>query len=191
MAPTSTASLLRRLCRRHVVAMGGSLALAMALAHSGAAKPQADPLLVTSACDEERSRATAKTLFEFAERQFDPYRTAQPLEVKVIQETQYLDRSPSFVHEAKFATFAASYHLLPDGTRALRSLTTSSASFKLPAGVKIGQSKVQVLHALGPPTAMSSSSVLYEIGGEAISEVFLNFERGRLVQVRWEYGAAD
>ena len=186
-----TASLLRRLCQRHIMVMGGSMALTMALPHSGAAEPQANPLLVTSACDEERSRATAKKLFEFAERQFDPYRKAKPLEVKVIEEMWDDDRPPSFVHEAKFATFSATYHLMPGGERALQSLTTSSASFKLPAGVEMGQSKVQVLHALGPPTAISSNSVLYEIGGEVISDVLLNFERGHLVQVDWEYGAAD
>ena len=184
-------SVLRKLCQRHIVEMGISLALTMAFSQASVAGQQDDALLVTTACDEERSQATATKLFEFVERQFDPYRNAKPLEVTVLEEAWDDDRPPTFVHQAKFATFEATYYLTPGGKRALQSLTTSSASFKLPAGVKMGQSKIQVLHALGPPTAIGTNSVLYQIGGEAIHDVFFNFARGHLVQVSWAYGAAD
>lgn len=165
--------------------MSALLALTLAASQSRAAGQQDDALLVTSVCDEEVSRATATKLFAFVERQFDPYRNAQPLEVKVLDEAWDDDRPPSFVHQAKFATFEATYYLAPGGKRALQSLTTSSASFKLPAGVKLGQSKMQVVHALGPPSAISMNSVLYEIGGEAIHEVLFNFKSGHLAQVSW------
>jgi len=179
------------LCRRPIVMMGALVALTMAASQASAAEQQDDALRVTSACDEALSRATATKLFEFVERQFDPYRNAKPVEVKVLEEAWDDDRPPSFVHQAKFATFEATYYLAPGGKRALQSLTTSSASFKLPAGVKLGQSEVQVLRALGPPTAISRNSVLYEVGGEAIHEVFFNFKSGHLTQVSWAYGAAD
>lgn len=184
-------SVFRRLCQRPIMVTGALLALMMAVPQASAAEQQDDALIVTSACDEERSRATATKLFEFVERQFDPYRNAKPLEVKVLEEAWEDARPPSFVHQAKFATFEATYYLLPGGKRALLSLTTNSAAFQLPAGVKLGQSKNQVLHALGPPTAISTNSLLYQIGGEAIHDVFFNFERGHLVQIGWAYGAAD
>jgi len=187
----SATSLLRRLCQRHTVVIGAALALAMAFAQASAAEQQDDALHESSACDEERSREIATRLFEFIERQFDPYRNANPLEVKILEEAWDDGRPPSFIHQAKFATFEVTYYLMPSGKRSLQSLTTRSASFKLPAGIKMGQSKVQVLHALGPPTAISKNGVLYEIGGEAIDDVFLTFEHEHLVQVNWAYGAAD
>jgi hypothetical protein len=171
--------------------MGAALALTMAFAQASAAEQQDDAFHVTAACDEERSRETARKLFEFMQRQFDPYRNTKPLEVKVLEETWADGRPPSFIHQAKFATFEAAYYLVPGGKRALQSLTTRSASFKLPAGIAMGQSETQVLHALGPPTAISTNAVLYEIGGEAIHDVLFTFEHGHLVQVSWAYGAAD
>jgi hypothetical protein len=83
--------LLRKLCQRHIVALCAGLATTMAVA----TEPQDDPLIATSACDDELSRNTARKLFAFVERQFDAYRNAKPLEVKVIEESW--EDSPSLL----------------------------------------------------------------------------------------------
>lgn len=181
----------RRLFLRRLVVASAALTLAMVSVCANAAEQKDDALRVTFACDIERSRVTATKLFEFVEREFDAYRDANPLEVEVLEEAWDDGRSPSFIHQAKFATFEAAYHLEPSSKRSLEWLTTRSAVFKLPLGIKMGQSKSQVLRALGPPTAVSTNSVLYQIGGEAIHDVIFTFKRGRLVEVSWAYGAAD
>lgn len=181
----------RRLFQRRMVVASAALALAMTSVCANAAEQKDDALRVTSACDIDRSRVTATKLFEFVERQFDEYRDVDPLEVEVLEEAWDDGRSPSFIHHAKFAIFEAAYRLKPSSKRALERLTTRSVAFKLPSGIKMGQSKSQVLHALGPPTAISTNSVLYEIGGEAIRDVIFIFKRGSLVEVSWAYGAGD
>lgn len=168
-----------------------ALALTMVLACENAVAQQDDAFRVTSECDEALSRVTATKLFEFMERKFDPYRNAQPREVRVIEEKWGDNRPISFIHQAKFATFDADYYLVAGGQRLLRSLTTRSTSFNLPAGIRMGQSKSQVMHVLGPPTYISRNAVLYQIGGEAIHDVIFIFARDNLVQVDWAYGAAD
>lgn len=172
------------------VVIVASLAATIAFVWANAVGQQDDAFLMTAAGHEERSRETAKRLFEFVERQFDSYKDAKPIEVTVLEEVWEDGRPPSFIHQAKFALFEAAYYLVAGGSRTLASLTTRSAAFKLPAGIKMGQTKNQVLHALGPPTAISKNALLYQLGGEATHEVFFTFDQDHLVKVSWTYGAA-
>ncbi|WAC74380.1 hypothetical protein OU995_06585 [Roseateles sp. SL47] len=173
------------------VVVGVWLMAAMAFAQAATSKQQDDALFVTSPREEARSRETAARLFKFAAQQFSRYADVMPLKVTVQEESWDDGRPPSFIHQGKFATFEAGYYLVAGEERVLQWLVTRSASFKLPSGIRMGQSQRQVLKALGPPTAMSKNSLLFEIGGEAIHEVFFNFSHDRLVEVSWAYGVAD
>lgn len=181
---------LRTFCNRWAIVLSAALTPTMAFSQSCADQQQDNASVATVVCDTERARATAIKLFEFAERRFDRVRNAKPLEVKILEE-HWEEDPPTFVHEARFATFAATFYLENGGKRRLQSLTASAPAFKLPEGLKWGQSLTQVLRVLGPPSAVNEDSALYQIIGEAYDEVFFTFQRDRLVRVAWVYGRAD
>lgn len=154
-------------------------------------QPKEDPLMVTAICDEAKSRATALKLFAYANTHFAKFKNVTPLKEQVSIEAPYDDGAEAEFHNATFKTFQANFIREPNGNKALIGLSTKSTAFRLPWGLKLGQTMEQVRKILGPPTAVNTKALLYEVGGEAISDIFFNFESGRLVEVSWNYGIAD
>jgi hypothetical protein len=170
-----------------------SLATASLLLTSAAdAHPRReDALVTTAACDEAKASETARALFEHVEHAFDQYRKVRPLTDRVSVEASP-DGGPEIrTHDAAFPAFRATFMVDADGSRRLLALSTRARTFHLPDGVRLGQSKAQLQAALGPPTAISRSLVLYQIGGEALSDVLFRFQHDRLTEVSWAYGQAD
>ena len=62
-----------------------------------------------------------------------------------------------------------------------------SPSFKLPCGLKVGQSQVKVKAILGTPTYIQDESYTYATGGDQNGEVIFKFKRGKLRNVTWKY----
>ena len=154
-----------------------------------AGQVNADPLITTVTCDEAKSRATATRLFDYSNKLFAKYKKVKPLKEKVSVGKMY-EEDAEF-HDATFDTFQTDFILEPNGDRSPLTLSSKSAKLKLPWGLKFAQSMEQVLKILGPPSAINSNTLLYQISGEAISEVFFNFDDNRLVEVTWSYGWAD
>jgi hypothetical protein len=150
-----------------------------------------DSLIATAICDNTKSRETAIKLFEDSDRYFVKFKKVKPLRDNISAGKMYEDGPDVEFHDVTYETFEANFILEPNGDRNLIGLSTKSTRFMLPWGLKLGQSKEQVRKILGPPTAISSKTLLYEIGGEAISDVFFNFERDKLAEVSWNYGWAD
>lgn len=154
-------------------------------------EPRDDPFLVTSACDETKAKLTAQKLFKYVDWYFDKYRKVDPIKDKVSMESLYEEGPKVEMHEATFKTFRASFIQERNGKRVLTGIPTRSKAFVLPFRIMLGQSMTQLQTVLGPPTAISSNSILYQMGGEALSDVFFQFEADRLVEVTWSYGMAD
>lgn len=150
-----------------------------------------DALIVTSICDDAKSRITAIKLFDYSNKYFVKFKKVKPLKDQVSVAKIYEDGPDAEFHDATYDTFQANYILEPDGDRNLIALSTKSTRFKLPWGLKLSQSMEQVRKILGPPTAINSKILLYEISGEAISDVYFRFEANKLVEVSWSYGWAD
>lgn len=148
-----------------------------------------DPLITTVTCDEAKSRATAIRLFDYSNKLFAKYKKVKPHKEEVSVGKMY-EEDAEF-HDATFDTFQADFILEPNGDRSPLALSSKSAKLKLPWGLKFAQSMEQVRKILGPPSAINSNTLLYQIRGEAISEVFFNFDGNRLVEVTWSYGWAD
>lgn len=147
--------------------------------------------MTTAACDETRASETARVLFAHVEHAFDQYRKVQPLTDRVSVEAAP-DGAPDIrTHDASFPAFRATFMVDADGGRRLLALSTRDRKFRLPNGIRLGRSKAQVQATLGPPTAISRSLVLYEVGGEALSDVFFRFRHDHLIEVSWAYGQAD
>lgn len=150
-----------------------------------------DPLMVTAICHDAKARATAIKLFEYSDKYFAKFEKVKPLRDQISVGKMYEDGPDAEFHDVTFDTFQANFILEPNGDRNLITLSTRSRKFLLPWGLKLGQSKEQVRKILGPPTAISSKTLLYQIGGEAISDIFFNFEGNKLAEVSWNYGWAD
>jgi hypothetical protein len=163
----------------------------MFFSFSQAAELKEDPLFVTAACDEAKSRITTMKLLDYVDRTFDRYSRVKPTHDSVTTDSVDEDGPKIEMHEAVFRTFRASYEIGKDGKRILWSLTTRSRKFALPFGVELGQTMAQVQRHLGPPTALSSDIILYSTGGEVISEVFFRFEGNKLAEVNWNHGMAE
>ncbi len=146
---------------------------------------------MTSVCDETKAKVMAQKLFEYADWYFDRYKKVNPIKDRVSVESLYEAGPKVEMHEATFKTFHASFERQRSGKRVLRGISTRSKGFVLPFGIRLGQSMAQIQAALGPPTAISSNSILYQMGGEALSDVFFQFEANKLVEVSWSYGMAD
>ncbi|MQA19356.1 hypothetical protein [Rugamonas rivuli] len=148
-----------------------------------------DSLIATAICDEAKSRATAIKLFDYSNKLFAKYKKVKPRNEQISVGKMY-EEDAEF-HDATFDTFQATFILEPNGDKNLLTLSSKSAKFKLPWGLRFAQSMEQVRKILGPPSAINSNTLLYQITGEAISEVFFNFERNKLIEVNWSYGWAD
>lgn len=90
------------------------------------------------------------------------------------------------LHEVRFAHFDARFYRYPDGYTMTTSLSTIARSFKLPWGLKIGQSRKEVRKILGVPTQSDATSLVYIVSGTNSSVTF-QFSRGMLNRVSWEY----
>ncbi|XLZ68043.1 hypothetical protein ABT364_15995 [Massilia sp. SR12] len=150
-----------------------------------------DPLMVTAICDEHKSRATALRLLDFSRARFSQFNHVPPRTEQVSREKLFEDGPDAEFHAATFNTFRADFIREPNGNRTLVAMSTKSPAFKLPFGLKLGQSMEQVRKILGPPSFINSKIVGYEVGGEAISDVLFYFEANNLVEVAWSFGMAD
>jgi hypothetical protein len=167
------------------------LALFLFFSSAQAAERKEDPFLVTAACDDAKSRVATIRLLAYVDRIFREYSRVKPTLDSVTTDSDYEGGPKIEMHEAVFGTFRASFQIGNDGKRVLWGLTTRSKKFPLPFGVEIGQTMAQVQRHLGPPTALSSDTILYSTGGEAISDVFFRFEGNKLAEVNWNHGMAD
>lgn len=150
-----------------------------------------DPLMKTAICDDTKSRATALKLFDYVDKYFAKLKNLKPLKEQISVEKFYKDSSDAEFHDATFDTFQVNFIREPNGEITLTALSTKSAGFRLPSGLKIGQTMKQVRRILGPPTFINSNSLLYETGGETNSDVLFYFDSNKLVEVRWSFGMAD
>lgn len=186
--PEAKASLVVKRLQRLLLMLAAALPLFAFPVHAEALRD--DPLVVASERDERQASETAKRLFDYAERYFDRYRMTTPQKDDVSVEV-LADGSESRRHDAVFDSFRASFWVGPDGKRILDSMSTRSRAFVLPSRLKMGDSMARVRQVLGAPSAISSDLFLFQIRGEALSDVFFRFENGRLAEVSWLYGAAD
>ncbi len=166
-------------------------ALLLYAAPISVAQADEDPLKVTAICDVAKSRATAIKLFDYSNKYFARFKKVKILKDQISIEKIYEDGPDAEFHDATFDTFQANFILEPNGDRNLITLSTKSSKFKLPSGLKLSQTMEQVRTILGPPSAVNSETLLYEITGEAISGVYFYFEADKLVEVNWSYGWAD
>lgn len=147
---------------------------------------------MTAICDAAKSRATAIKLFDYSNKQFAKFKSLKALKDQISVEKVYEGEGPDAeFHDTTYDSFRANFILESSGDRNLITLSTKSSKFKLPWGLKLSQSMEQVRKILGPPTAINSKTLLYEITGEAISDVYFYFEADKLVEVNWSYGWAD
>lgn len=167
------------------------LTLALLAQPGFAAQAEEDPLRVTALCHEKKSRATAMRLLEFSRAKFAQFKHVQPRTEQVSLEKPFEDGPDAEFHTAAFNTFRADYIREPGGSRTLVAMSTKSTAFKLPFGLRLGQSMEQVRKMLGPPSFLNSRILGYEVGGEAISEVLFYFDANKLIEVGWSFGMAD
>lgn len=136
---------------------------------------------------EGRDSVKASNLFAYIEPCWDMVRNKKPLSTSVsLVEDPQGDGTTIDFHNVKFKTFRAQFYREPDGTIQTAALSTSSTSFKLPWGLKFGQSKTQVHAVLGKPTQSDSKAFVYTVSGTQSSVMFY-FKRDGLAEVTWEY----
>lgn len=167
-----------------------SMVLVPLAAPAWGAGTRADPLMVTPACDVEKSRITAQKLFAYADGHFRKFRPVKPIKDRVSVASLYEDGPQAEFHDAVFSTFRADFIREPNGDRVLIAFSTNSNTFRLPWGLKLGQSMQEVQSILGPPSALGSATILYEVAGETMSGVHFHFEGNRLARVAWNFGMA-
>lgn len=97
------------------------------------------------------------------------------------------DGSKIDFYNTEFKSFQASFFRYKNGTPMPFELSTTSASFKLPCGLKVGQSETKVRANLGEPTYVQSGDWVYATGGEQNGEVTFTFKREKLSRVAWKY----
>jgi hypothetical protein len=144
--------------------------------------------LQTSANDEEPSGSVARFLVTYIEPYWDIADRAKPLrDVVSLEDDPSADGSKLEYHDAEFKTFKAGFFRYTDGSLLPSELSTTSAKFKLPCGLKIGQSQRYVSAVLGAPSYVRSNSFVYATGGDQNGEVILEFSRKKLSRVSWGY----
>ena len=121
-----------------VLLLNIAAASVMAVVPAKADERRHDSLVSTSACDEPKASATARTLFEYAERYFERYKTTKPLEEQVSVDDFCGDGSAIKAHDASFDNFGATFLIDTDDSRRLLALSTRSGNFVLPDGLKLG-----------------------------------------------------
>lgn len=138
--------------------------------------------------EEERSHSTARALIKYVEKYWDIATTGKPEEVSVSRKDDPSgDGSMLDFYNVRFRTFQAGYYRYPDGTPMPSGISTTSAKFDLPCGLKVGHAKTKVRAVLGTPTQVQQESFIYGTGGDQNGEVIFTFKRGKLKQVVWAY----
>ncbi len=127
-------------------------------------------------------------MFRFAEKYFVTIREKAISDDKEIVEPQAPGEERSEWHTVKYRTFQLVYIQHENGARSLIELSTNSKGFKLPFGLKLGESREQIIRQLGQPSAASSSMIVYsqEFGDGVSADVELLFEKGFLTDVDWK-----
>lgn len=144
--------------------------------------------LKTPSNEEEPSRSVARFLFADLEQYWTIAETEKPLRDSVsLAADPSADGSRLAFHDVQVETFQAGFYSYPDGSILVSSFSTTSANFKLPCGLKIGQSQKHVRERLGWPTYVQSNAFIYGTGGDQNGEVILEFSRKKLRRVTWQY----
>lgn len=144
--------------------------------------------LQTSANEEEGSRSVARFLITYIEPYWKIAERAKPRRDSVSLEDDPSDNGSNLAyHDTEFSTFKAGFFKYSDGSLLPSQLSTTSAKFKLPCGLRIGQSRRYISAVLGAPTYERPSFSVYATGGDQNGEVNLEFRRERLWRVSWEY----
>lgn len=142
----------------------------------------------TSANEEERSRSVARFLITYVEPYWDIVERSKPLRDSVsLEDDPSADGSKLAYHDAEFKTFKAGFFKYSDGSLLPSELSTTSAEFKLPCGLRIGQSQTDVSAVLGAPTYVQPNSFVYATRGDQNGEVILEFRRKKLWRVSWGF----
>jgi hypothetical protein len=137
---------------------------------------------------EERSRSVARFLFADLEQYWEIAETRKPLrDLMSLADDPSADGSKLEFHDVQFETFQAGFYRYPDASILVSSLSTTSAKFKLPCGLAIGQSQKHVGESLGSPTHVRSNAFIYGTGGDQNGEVILEFRQKKLWRVSWQY----
>lgn len=137
---------------------------------------------------DDSSRSTARALITYVEQYWDIAVTGKPdsISVSVVDDPSGDGGTINF-YSVRFRNFNAGFYRYPDGTPMPSELSTTSPSFKLPCGLKVGQSPVKVKFILGTPTYVQAESYIYATGGDQNGEVIFKFKQGKLRNVTWKY----
>jgi hypothetical protein len=166
----------------------GVLAVLNEISIASPADATRNSCLQTASNDEERSRSVARFLITYIEPYWDIVKTTKPLRDSVsLADDPSADGSKLEFHDVEFKTFKAGFFRYADGSLLPSELSTTSAKFKLPCGLKIGQSQKYVSEVVGAPTYVQSNFFVYGTGGDQNGEVILEFRRKKLWRVSWGY----
>lgn len=142
----------------------------------------------TSVQDDDPSRSVARSLMTQAQ----PYwriattKTADRILISRVDDPSGNGGEIDF-YKVQFKRFEAGFYRASDGSVIPYELSTTMRSFKLPCGLRMGQSRKAVIGVLGAPTFSHPDAFVYVTGGDLNGEVTLKFENGRLHQVTWQY----
>ncbi|WP_141758709.1 hypothetical protein [Duganella sp. HH105] len=136
----------------------------------------------------ESSSSTARSLITYVEHYWEVAVTGKPdsISVSVVDDPSGDGGTIDF-YSVQFRNFHAGFYRYPDGTPMPSELSTTSPSFKLPCGLKVGQSQMKVEALLGTPTYVQAESYTYATGGDQNGEVIFKFKQGKLRNVTWKY----
>jgi hypothetical protein len=136
----------------------------------------------------DSSRSTAHQLINYVEQHWEIAIREKPdrISVSVVDDPSG-DGTKIDFYRAQFKNFQADFYRYPNGTPMPSELSTTSPSFKLPCGLRMGQSKAKVKAAIGSPTYTQAESFIYATGGDQNGEVILRFTHGKLRYVAWQY----
>lgn len=148
----------------------------------------ADDYAKGSTYDDVRASSMARELIAYVERYWDIAVTEKPDKVaeSIVDDPSGDGRKIAF-YNTKFKSFQAGFFRYKNGTPMPFELSTTSASFKLPCGLKVGQSKTKVRPPLVEPTSVQPGNWVYATGGEENGEVTFTFKREKLSRVAWKY----
>lgn len=141
-----------------------------------------------STYDDDRASSMAHELITYVERYWDIAIKQKPNKVTVSTvDDPSGDGSKIDFYNTEFKNFQAGFFRYKNGTPVPFELSTTSASFRLPCGLKVGQSKTKVRATLGEPTYVQSGDWVYATGGEQNGEVTFTFKRDKLSRIAWKY----
>lgn len=136
----------------------------------------------------DSSRSTALHLINYVEQHWEIAIREKPDRVSVsVVDDPSGDGTKIDFYRAQFKNFHADFYRYPDGTPMPSELSTMSPTFKLPCGLRMGQSQAKVKATIGSPTDTPAESFIYATGGDQNGEVILKFTHGKLRYVAWQY----